>query len=91
MARLSDSGAGATTPPQHVGGVLRHISGPRAVDALAAILRRTHGGPRGKDAQLLRSSARFALESIGGEAAQEALRGDAPPRRSLFGRLFGGG
>ena len=70
---------------------LAKCGGPRAVDALAAILRRTHGGPRGKDAQLLRSSARFALESIGGEAAQEALRGDAPPRRSLFGRLFGGG
>ncbi len=69
---------------------LAKCGGRAAVPALAAVLRKAGSGGREKDAQMLRSSARFALESIGGAEAQEALREDAPAAgRSMFHRLFG--
>lgn len=69
---------------------LAKCGGLKAVPILAAVLARARGGRREKDAQMLLSSARFALESIGGPEAQTALREEAPAAgRSIFKRLFG--
>jgi HEAT repeat protein len=67
---------------------LAKCGGQAAVPVLADVLANAAAG-RDKDAQMLRSSARFALESIGGEKALAALRAAAPrPGRSVFRRFF---
>lgn len=69
---------------------LAKCGGRDAVPALAALVREAGGGRGGKDSQMLLSSARFALESIGGPEAQAALSEEAPRagRRSFFKRIF---
>lgn len=68
---------------------LARAGGERAVPALAGLLRdiREQGDERAS--RVLRASARFALESIAGPRAQEALREDMGRPGSFLGRLFG--
>ena len=69
---------------------LAKSGGERAVPMLAKLLRETHGRRSARSLYLLRASARFALESIGGPRAQDALREDSPQGVSLLRRFFGG-
>jgi hypothetical protein len=67
---------------------LAKCGGERAVPALARLLADIRESGREEELRSLRGSARFALESIGGEQARQALDGDARRSTSLFQRLF---
>jgi hypothetical protein len=69
---------------------LARTGGERAVPALANLLREIREQGDEHASRLLRASARFALESIAGPRARNALKVDADRPGSFLGRFFGG-
>ncbi|MEJ2744603.1 MAG: HEAT repeat domain-containing protein [bacterium] len=68
---------------------LARSGGERAVPALAKLLREIREQGDERASRLLLASVRFALESIAGPAARDALKVDADRPSSFLGRLFG--
>lgn len=68
---------------------LARVGGERAVPALANLLRAIRERGDERASRMLRASVRFALESIAGPAARDALKEDMGRPPSFLGRLFG--
>ncbi len=68
---------------------LARVGGERAVPALANLLKKIRERGDERASRALRASVRFALESIAGPRAKEALKEDVDRPGSFLGRLLG--